>query len=463
MVLDRSIVFLAVLATTGTALLQGQAFADEAVPPLLPQTEPTPEILATSPPRWMAGFHSTYIWQRKPTMAAAYTLPNSNSLQPDAETGYTLSATLYLGARPWKNTELFVNPEIIQSTNISNLHGLGGPSNGEAQKGGGPTPSLYLGRAFVRQTFPLGGQSIAVESGLNQFATTVSQRRLVVTLGNLSILDVFDVNGLAHDARTQFMNWALLTHGAFDYAADSRGYTWGFAIEYDHDAWTFRAGRFATPKQSNGLALDFNLFSHYGDSVEIEHHHYLRGRPGSMRVLGFRNRESMGNFADALAYSGGNGGTPSVDNVRRDQSKMGLAVALDQAVSRDASVFLRGSFNDGRTETYSFTEIERSLVIGMSTLGSIWHRSDDMFGAAWVMNGLSSQHRDYLRAGGLGFFIGDGQLLRYRPEQLVEVYYSAATFRGLWASLDFQHITHPAYNADRGPVNFLGVRMHLEL
>ena len=463
MLLDRNSIILAVLATACTATLPSQLFADES-PPLAPShIESVPAEPETSPQRWMTGFHSTYIWQRKPTMAASYTLPGSNSLQQGAETGYTLSATLYLGARPWKNTEFFVNPEIIQSTNISNLHGLGGPSNGEAQKGGGPTPSLYLARAFVRQTFVLGGESVVVESGPHQFAHVVSRRRLVVTLGNLSLLDVFDANGLAHDARTQFMNWALLTHGSFDYAADSRGYTWGFAVEYDHDDWAFRAGRFATPKQSNGLALDFKLLSHYGDSIEIEHHHEVLGRPGSVRLLGFRNRERMGGFAEALAYSEANGGAPSVDNVRRDRAKSGLALAIDQTVSQDASIFVRGSFNDGQTETYSFTEIERSVAVGTSTRGTAWCRRDDVFGAAWVINGLSSQHREYLRAGGLGFFIGDGQLLRYRSEQLLEVYYSAPILRGLWASLDFQHIANPAYNADRGPVNFIGVRMHLQL
>jgi hypothetical protein len=301
-----------------------------------------------------------------------------------------------------------------------------------------------------------------VESGPNQFASAVTRRRLVVTLGNLSILDVFDPNDLTHDARTQFLNWALLTHGAFDYAADARGYTWGLAVEYDRDDWTFRAGRFVGPKQSNGLELDFNILAHYGDSIEIQHSHSLGGRPGNVRVLGFRNYEHMGAFAEAMDYATSNGGTPAVANVRRDQSKYGFGIALDQAVSRDACVFLRGSWNDGRTETYSFTEIERSLVVGASSRGSLWRRANDALGVAWVLNGLSDQHRNYLRAGGLGFFIGDGQL-NYRPEQIFEAYYSAATFRGLWLSLDFQHIANPAYNADRGPVSFFGVRLHLEI
>jgi high affinity Mn2+ porin len=452
-----------------------EVLAEEpSIPPLAPAVSAQPPPLSDSAPlgwakdRLLAGFQSTYIWQRKPSMSAfpypdlvAKGLPN-NSLLASAETGYTLSATLLLGARPFRNTEVFVNPETIQSQNISGLHGLGGPMNAEAQKSGGPTPSLYLARAFVRQTIPLGGETFTVESGPNQFASALTRRRLVVTAGNLSILDVFDPNALTHDGRTQFLNWALLTHGAFDYAADARGYTWGLAVEYYHDDWAFRAGRFLGPKESNGLALDFHVFTHYGDSIEIEHSHSLRGRPGKLRLLAFRNHEHMGAFSDAVNAAVGNAAVPSMEGVRRDQSKYGLGFAVDQALTRDASAFVRASWNDGRTETYSFTEIERSLVAGASMRGSPWHRPGDSIGAAWVMNGLSSEHRDYLARGGLGFFIGDGRI-NYQPEQMVEVYYSAATFSGLWLTLDFQRVQNPAYNADRGPASFLGIRLHLEL
>jgi high affinity Mn2+ porin len=420
------------------------------------------------------GFQSTYIWQRKPSLRA---LPASyppgdsfNRLQDGGETAYTLSSTLLLGARLWRNTEIFVNPETVQSQNISGLHGLGGPSNGEAQRSGGTTPTLYLARAFVRQTIPLGGVQVLTEAGPNQFGKTTSSRRLVVTVGRMSILDVFDGNNVTHDPRTQFLNWALMTHGAFDYAADSRGYTLGAAVEYYHDAWAARLGRFASPKQSNGLALDYNLFKHYGDNLEIEHAHSLRGRPGRIRLLGFRNHEHMGAFADAvdfantgLAASDACGDRPQdyLCNVRRDQAKYGIGIGVDQSVWRDADVFLRASWNDGKTETYSFTEIERSVVVGGVLRGGLWRRAADAFGAACVVNGISSEHQDYLRRGGIGFFIGDGNL-DYRPEQLTEIYYSAA-FEHLWVSLDYQHVANPAYNADRASVSFFGVRLHLEI
>jgi high affinity Mn2+ porin len=197
-------VCLCVIGATGVAAAEEVSSADAA------------------PDRLMARLQATYIWQRKPGFAAPYSGPNS--LSTDGETGYTLSATLFVGARPWRHTEVFANPEVIQSQNISALHGLGGPTNGEAQKSGGVTPTLYLARLFVRQTIPLGGNAEVAEEAANQFAGVVASRRIVLTVGNVSILDVFDPNPLTHDSRTQFLNWALLTHGAFDYAGNARGY-----------------------------------------------------------------------------------------------------------------------------------------------------------------------------------------------------------------------------------------------
>src|SRR5664279_1955531 len=233
----RSVPFLALVLTIhGSAA----ALAQEPMPwtsAPAADADSSPEASgSTQPDRLFAGFQSTYVWQKKPSMPMAYAPPTgpspdtlqgqpTNSLQPGEETGYTLSATFFLGARPWQNTEVFLNPEIIQAINISDLHGLGGMSNSENQKGVKEIPTLYMARAFVRQTISLGGDSTAVEASPNQFATTVKARRLVLTAGLMSLIDVFDVNPYMHDGRTQFLNWALLTHGAFDFAADTRGYT----------------------------------------------------------------------------------------------------------------------------------------------------------------------------------------------------------------------------------------------
>ena len=408
---------------------------------------------------WNAHFQTTYIWQKKPSFSAPYT--GEFSLQPGREKAYTLSATAALGWRPWLGGELYFNPEVVQGIPLSNLRGLGGMTNGEQQKTSGPNPTFYRARLFLRQTLNLGGETSAVESDMNQLAGMVSRRRVVVTAGNLSVIDVFDGSAFAHDPRTQFLNWALLAHGAYDFAADARGYSWGAAIEYYYDDWAVRAGRFAQPAESNGLPLDKNIFKHYGDQIELEHAHTVGRQPGKLRFLAFRNRANMGNFRDALADAPDNGGIPDVSRVRREASKHGFGIGAEQNFTDDVALFGRASWNDGNAETYAFTEIERSASVGAVLKGTTWRRADDRVGVALVRNGLSRAHRDYLAAGGHGAFIGDGQI-NYRPESIAEAYYSVSIAKGAWLTLDYQRITNPAYNADRGPVNAGSIRVHAQ-
>lgn len=409
-----------------------------------------------------AKFQTTYIWQRKPSFPAAYS--GANSLAPELEKrSYTLSATAFLGTRTWQGGELYFNPEVIMSQSLSNLTGLGGLTNGENQKGGGPNPTFYTARLFVRHTWGFGGDKDKIESAPNQLAGEADKRRLVLTAGKLSLIDIFDNNSFSHDPRTQFLNWSLMTHGAFDYAADQRGYSVGAALEYYHDDWIFRAGRFEQPIQSNGLPLDSRIFTHHGDQVEIEHAHEISGQPGKLRLLAFRNMARMGSFQDALDFWNAHGrvGVPDVGNVRKDQSKVGFGVNIEQSIAHGTGIFVRASRNDGGEETYAFTEIERSLSGGILAKGSSWSRPDDAIGIAYAQNSLSPVHRQYLANGGLGFFIGDGNI-NYRPEAIIELFYNLGLAKNTWASLDYQHIDNPAYNADRGPVRFIGARIHLE-
>ncbi len=408
-----------------------------------------------------AKFQSTYVWQRKPAFQAAYS--GANSLSPEAENSYSLSATAYLGTRIWQGGELYFNPEMIMSRSLSNLTGLGGLPNGENQKGGGATPTFYLARLFVRQTWGFGGEKFKSESAANQLATIADRRRLVLTAGKLSLIDIFDNNGFSHDPRTQFENWSLMTHGAFDFAADQRGYSIGAAVEYYHDDWAFRLGRFEQPIQSNGLPLDSRIMAHHGDQAELEHGYEFFGQPGKLRLLAYRNRANMGGFQDALDFWNAHGrtGVPEVGKVRRDQSKIGQGGSLEQNLAQDIGVFLRASRNDGGTETYAFAEIERSLSGGVVGKGNSWGRPADSVGVAYVENGLAAVHRQYLSSGGLGFFIGDGNI-NYQAEKILETYYSLSVTRQAWFSFDYQHITNPAYNADRGPVRIIGARLHLE-
>lgn len=406
-------------------------------------------------------FHgqTTYIWQRKPAFGAAYS--GDNSLAAQRAKSYSFSTTLDLGIRLWRGAEFHFNPEVTQGVPFSELHGLGGLPNGELAKVSSTNPVFYRARAFVRQTWGLGGGSEDVEADFNQFAGSVDKRRVVLTAGNFGALDVFDQNEFGSDPRTQFMNWSFLTHGAFDYPADARGYDWGVALEYIGDAWSARIGRFLQPLESNGLELDTRMFQHYGDILELEKRYSIAGQPGTARLLFFRNKARMGAFSDALQFGAATGTTPDLANVREEHAKIGVGLTLLQRINESLGVFARANMSDDKTETYAFTEIGRQVSAGGVLNGNAWGRPRDAVGLAVAVNMLGPRHRAYLEAGGLGAFLGDGAL-RYGPEQVMELYYSFQPVKYLSISPDFQYIRNPGYNRDRGPAKFYGVRLHGE-
>src|SRR5712664_4211997 len=374
------------------------------------------------PEETSAKFQATYVWQRKSPFGAAYS--GSHSLSPDREKSYSFTATAALGTRTWRGGELYFNPEVTQGVPLSGLTGLGGFTNGEIARVSGPNLKFYRARLFARQTWGFGGGGEKMESDANQLAGSVDRRRLVLTVGNLSVLDVFDDNAFSHDPRTQFLNWSLMTYGAYDYAADARGYSWGLALEYFYDDWRLRAGRFIQPKEPNQLALDSRVFKHYGDQIEIERAHTLANQPGKVRFLVFRNVARMARYQDALDLAAQAGGAPDINAVRTvERVKRGFGINFEQEISSSVGLFARASWADGQTETYAFTEIDRSHSAGVSVKGGAFGRAGDTLGIAYARNGLSAAHRDYLAAGGLGFFLGDGAL-NYRPEVILETYYS---------------------------------------
>ena len=428
------------LALLGSGI---SAFAEEALP--------TPES-------WNLKGQLSYIGQVKNSFNAPYA--GRNSLGADHEASYSFSGTAYLGLRVPLLGELYLNPEVIQGRPLSGLVGLGGFSNGEMQKVAGTSPKLYLPRLYLRRDWALSdAQEEAQESAANQLGGRLASHRLRLTVGKFAITDVFDANSYSHDSRTQFMNWASLAHGSYDFAADAQGYTLGAALEYMRDSWALRLGRFMVPEQSNGEKLNSSLGTFYGDQIEIEHRHVLRELPGAVRLLLWRNREDMGAYEDAIQQAAG--GEPRVDAVRRPQHKSGWGLHLEQALSSDLGMFVRWSQGDGRTESYSFEEVDGSRQLGLSLKGARWSRPEDTFGVLYIANSLSSSHRDYLVRGGYGFFIGDGKL-NYADESILEAYYSWAVSKSCKLSLDLQRISNPAYNADRGPVNFAALRLHAE-
>ncbi len=408
-----------------------------------------------------ARYQTTYNWQWHPSFinGAGSTL---KSIAPRSERMYTFSTTAHWGMRTWEGAELYINPEIASGVPFSNdLVGLGGFTNGEITRAAGSTPKLYLQRLFLRQTWNRGGGTEGVESDVNQLAGVVDKNRTVLTIGNFSTLDVFDRQAYAKDPRTQFMNWGGWTYAAYDYAADARGFGWGFAAEWYQDHWAFRFGRMTPPKVPNGLALDFNLFKRFGDQIEIERSHSIADLPGKVRVLGWRNRGVLARFDDARAALTAAGQETILEVRDRAQIKYGLGLAIEQALSEEAGLFLRIMKADGRTETQAFTEVDESLATGVLLKGSSWGRTGDTLGTALMMNGLSKHRRAYLEAGGLSYFIGDGYL-QYRPETVMETFYSVSIAKHVWLTGDYQHIWNPAYNAARGPIGVVALRLHAE-
>lgn len=458
---------LSFLATTALAAMCGGAMAQDAPEPSgasgTPGTPAAPGMPApadaTEPERFAFHGQATYIWTRKPAFNAAYS--GENSLGTERAKSYSFSSTLDLGLRLWQGAEFHFNPEATQGVPFSGLHGLGGLSNGELAKASSTSPVFYRARAFVRQTWGLGGGTEAVESDFNQLAGSQDKRRVVLTVGNYGVLDIFDQNDYGSDPRRQFMNWSFLTHGSFDYAADVRGYTWGATLEYVADDWTVRFGHYLQPIESNGRELDTRMFEHYGQALEFEKRYSLRGRPGAARLLLWRNRARMGRFDDAIALGAATATTPDVSAVRREHAKSGVGVALLQQVSDDAGVFFRANWSDDQTETYAFTEIGRQVAGGGVLKGTAWGRAADEVGLALAVNMLGPNHRAYLAAGGLGAFLGDGRLT-YGPEQVLELYYRFQPVKYFSISPDFQYIRNPGYNRDRGPAKFYGVRFHAE-
>jgi high affinity Mn2+ porin len=436
--------------------------------------------------RWNAYGQGTYISSLKLPYDAAYSNLDgtANSLSPRLEHSFTGTATVYMGLRTWRGGEAYFSPEVIAMHPLSNLKGLGSAiQNFELQKNGSAIPTPYIPRLYGRQTFGLGGHQVKQDSNPLQLGRSVDSRRLTVTLGKLSVLDMFDKNAFAGDLRRQFFNMAFMTYAAFDFAADARGYAYAGVLEYNHDNWAFRFGHVTPPKRPNQKALDPRFYKYYGDQLELEHAHELWGEHGVVRVLAYRNRENMGRFADASSalrenamknaaactlrsepsadYESGNPNAPDLCWVRKPNVKWGVGINLEQGLGHGVGLFARGMFSDGRTEVFSYTSTDRSISLGLLAQGIAWNRPRDVAGFGHSDGWISRAHAHYLSLGGLDGFIGDGALSR-GTERVTEVFYSVSIFSSLWVSVDYQHIANPAYNRARGPVDIFGVRAHTE-
>lgn len=407
---------------------------------------------------WSLHGQLTNVTQHHPRLTSPYSGPNS--LTSYGRTEETTDVTLYAGLRLWQGAELWINPELDQGFGLSNTVGLAGFSSGEAYKIGANTPYWRMPRAFIRQVISLPGAVVPLENSANQFGGARAVNNVTLTVGKFSVTDIFDQNTYAHDPRADFLNWSVIDAGAFDYAADAWGFTYGAAAEWNHDAWTLRGGMFQLSKVPNGKisSVDFGQFTLVS---EFEQRYQWQGRAGKVKLLGFVNYGKMASYDDAVRLAHQTSAVPDNAAVRRTGINPGMTLNFEQELAPDLGVFLRTSINGGKKEAYEFTEINRSISGGVALKGQCWGRADDTFGMAGTVNGLSGQARAYFAAGGTGILIGDGQL-RYAAEKIIESYYSVRINRFATLALNYQHVNNPAYNHDRGPVHIYGTRLHLE-
>ena len=427
-----------------------------------PEKKPQSE---TSSPFQFNG-QATFILQNLLKFHSLY--EGANSLRSRNEMELSQTYTLYIGARVRPNVELYVDPEMARGHGVSEALGLAGYANGEVIRNPTLSQDPYLGRYFARWNIATGKGTATekVEAAQNQVAGTRPIHRVVITAGKIGVSDIFDLNTYANSARTQFMNWALLNNGAYDYAADTRGYTLGVAAEWVNPAFAVRLGTFQMPTVANGVTLAGSIFDNRGDQIEVEtHSNVLRHKaPLIVRLLGYRNMAHMGDYRKSLALAKANGTIPDITQTETTGNvKYGFGINLEQPLGDggNTGLFARYSWDDGATESFAYTEIDRHISIGAQISGARWRRPTDRFAFALVQNDLSAAHKDYLAAGGLGFIIGDGKL-NYGSEQILESYYTVQFSKAIGVSLDYQFINNPAYNQDRGPVSLISLRSHFE-
>lgn len=397
-------------------------------------------------------FQQTVVTQYQPGVKSPYAGTNSFSAKEEAQTSVT--STFFIGVRLGKNTEVYFNPELAGGSGLSRATGIAGFPNGETFRVGNPKPTVYVGRAYIRQYIPLSKETEQVEDALNQLRGLHPTRYLSFVFGKFSLADFFDANTYSHDPRSQFLNWSLMSNGAWDYAANVRGYTQGLMLEYVSPKMSVRYAAAQVPQEANGAKLDKNLGKALSHQVEIE-------KPfgkSKLRLLGFINKANMGNYALAAQMQ-----MPDITATRKySRTKTGFGLNFEHEFTDDLGLFARYSYNDGHNETWAFTEIDRSASVGIALNGTKWHRSEDVVGLAVVSNGISKDHRNYLNTGGLGFMVGDGKL-NYGAENIIELYYRYYLHADhFWISPDYQFVMNPAYNKDRGPANVFAIRVHVE-
>jgi high affinity Mn2+ porin len=415
---------------------------------------------------WSVHFQMTAISQSHAGFKALY--KGNNSLADSTEIGATsMTGTLFLGRRLWKGAAFYFNPEISGGRGLSFAVGVAGALNGETYRVGNPEPSIFIARAYFQQHFALSSSYEDAWDDVNQVKHKLPISRITLSAGKFAISDFYDNNSYSHDPRSQFLNWSLMSNGAWDYPANTRGYTMGVVAELIKPTWAIRLSSVAVPRIANAPKLEYAFGNAHSETIELEKKVHIAKRPGALRFIVSNTYSKAPSYQDGLrALSTGN--TRLLDIISGDEEgavyggkKIGIGFNIEQELTNEIGFFSRLGWNDGKYATWAFTEIDQSISLGLSVKGSKWYRPGDVAGIAIVRNGLSADHRNFLKAGGYGFIIGDGKL-NYGHEAILETYYNAKLANFFWLTVDYQFVKNPAYNKDRGPVHVFAVRGHIE-
>jgi high affinity Mn2+ porin len=416
---------------------------------------------------WTFHFQMTVVSQSHSGFAAPYS--GTNSLNNNVETGATsVTSTLFIGRKLWAGAAVYVNPELSGGSGLSEALGVAGALNGETYRIGDPSPSLSIARAYLQQNIPLGHTEYEnVTEDINQVSDKVPVNRITINAGKFSISDFFDKNSFNHDPRTQFLNWSLMSNGAWDYPANTKGYTWGIVIEIIKPSWSFAISTVAVPKIANHPELEYVFGKAHSENAEFDKKTNFNGRHGVISFLASYTASRAPSYQQGLtALTDGdttllNVISGNAEGTTYGGKKTGFYLNLEQELTSSLGIFTRIGWNDGKHASWAFTEIDQTVQLGISKKGIPWKRNGDVAGLAVVVNGLSSDHRAFLKAGGYGFIIGDGKL-NYAHENILETYYSAQLTTFFWLTADYQLVFNPAYNKDRkGPVNVFAIRAHI--
>jgi high affinity Mn2+ porin len=412
--------------------------------------------------RWWLSAQGNFIWQFQPGFHSPYS--GAHSFLSDDHRALSYVATIYGGYQLTRTTGIVVDGESAGGSGLSAALGIAGFTNVDVVRNPALGPTPYLSHAFIEQIIPLSDHWVTADRDWLHVLPALPDHRIELRAGKMATVDWFDQNEGASDSHHQFMNWAIVNNGAYDYAADTRGYTLGFEAEYDAPQFAVRVGEFLMPTVANGIDYDFHIGDARGEQIEGEIHECIAGHPGKLRLLAYANHADMGTYSAAIAeFNELLVSTPNIVTTREPGTlKYGFGINDEQEVIDGLHVFGRFGWNDGKTESFAYTEVDNTVMIGGDLVGNRWGRPGDKLGIAGVTNGLSKDHANYLADGGLGFLLGDGRL-RYGREDIVEAYYTARAYKGIFPAVDIQAIAHPGYNEDRGPVFVGSVRLHVEL